>query len=213
MLGIMDTAELLTRAATLAETPGRTLLGIAGAPGAGKSTLAALLQDRLGARCVVVPMDGFHLDDPVLARLGRLHRKGAPDTFDVDGLVATLTRIRTATHTVYAPRLDRSREVAVAGAVQVDAAATLVVVEGNYLLLEDDGWRDVRALIDETWFLDVPQDVHAERLTLRRIADGHRPDASRAWVHAVDLPNGRTVEATRDRADLVMPATPASHGS
>ena len=143
--------ELIDRARALTETGTRRILGIAGVPGPGKSTLAAVVAARLGAAAAQVPMDGLHLADVELARLGRLDRKGAPDTFDAFGYVALLRRLRAAEpgEVVYAPAFERTMEQPVAGSIAIDPSVPLVVTEGNYLLLPDAPWDRVRPLLDE----------------------------------------------------------------
>lgn len=192
---------------------GRTLLGIAGAPGAGKSTLAAEVVARVGAEvgagvgqvAVVVPMDGFHLHDDELARLGRSDRKGAPDTFDVGGYVAMLRRLREETdRTVYAPQFDRTRELSVAGAIAVRPEHRLVVSEGNYLLHDALGWSAARPLLDEVWFVEQDESTRVERLVERHVAHGKPLDLARRWTTSSDQANADLVAGTRDRADLVV---------
>ncbi|WP_231384047.1 nucleoside/nucleotide kinase family protein [Cellulomonas sp. URHD0024] len=206
----MSVDDLVDRARALAGSNRRTLLAITGAPGAGKSTVAAALLRALGDQAVLVGMDGFHLADDELERLGRRERKGAPDTFDVGGYVALLRRLRHQVEpVVYAPRFDRGLEAAIAGAVAVHEDTPLVLTEGNYLLLDDLGWDAVRPCLDEAWYLDVPPDVRSERLVSRRRSFGDAPEDARAWVANVDTANGLIVEATRTRADLVARLTPA----
>lgn len=198
--------DLVARAEALASGP-RRLLGITGAPGAGKSTVAAEVVALVGPRAVVVPMDGFHLAQTELERIGRADRKGAPDTFDADGLVALLARLRTPGRTVYAPEYRRDLRNAVAGAIAVPSEVTLVVVEGNYLLLDDHGFGPVAGLLDESWFLALDDDVRLDRLVARHEAFGKSPQAARAWSHGPDESNARLVAATAVRADVVV--TPA----
>lgn len=198
-------AELVARARALAGSGRRTILGITGTPGAGKSTVTAALLDALGDDAVVVGMDGFHLADAELRRLGRRERKGAPDTFDVDGYVALLTRLAGQTAgTIYAPVFDRDREDPVGSAVAVHAETPLVITEGNYLLHSEHGWNAVRELLDEVWFLDVDAGTRRRRLVDRRLRHGHPLDAATAWVHDVDEVNAHVVDTTRDRADRVV---------
>ena len=203
--------EALTRAAALAVTGGRRLLGIAGAPGAGKSTLAADVVAAVAPAAVLVPMDGFHLAQAELVRLGRADRKGAPDTFDAAGLVALLQRLRQQTpgpglhdEVVYAPHFDRSIEEAVAGAIPVAADVPLVVVEGNYLLHGDGAWAGVEPLLDECWFVEVDDTLRVERLVSRHMSFGRSPAAAREWVLRSDEANARLVSRTRGRATAVV---------
>lgn len=178
---------------------------MAGPPGAGKSTLAAALVAALGpATAVLVPMDGFHLDDGVLEGLGRRDRKGAPDTFDAGGYVHLLRRLRSREdEVVHAPRFDRERELSLAGALPVPAEVPLVVTEGNYLLA-DGAFAPVRELLDEVWFLEVDPVLRRERLVARHVAHGRTPEAAERWVAGSDDANAVLVEATRGRADLVV---------
>jgi len=193
------------RARRLLDDRPRVLLGLCGAPGAGKSTLAHRVADVLGPVAVVVPMDGFHLQDEELDRLGLLHRKGAPETFDADGYASLLHRIRETTgRTVYAPSFDRDRELSLAGAIPVLPEHRFVVTEGNYLLLDEPGWRDVRAQLDECWFLRGDDARRRERLIERHRQHGRDRDAAVAWVMRTDEPNAVLVDATRHRADLVV---------
>lgn len=181
--------------------PDVRLLGLTGAPGVGKSTLAARLAARLGTP--VVPMDGFHFADVELVRRGLLDRKGAPDTFDAAGYAALLRRVRAGEPDVVAPSFDRDLEQPLAGAIAVPAIGT-VVTEGNYLLLDEPRWHGVRAEIDVVWHLQVDADVRRERLVSRHVAFGKSLAEARAWVARVDEPNARLVEAAAERADLVV---------
>jgi pantothenate kinase len=192
------------RASALAAAGSRAMLGFAGAPGAGKSTLAAALVDALAGHAVLVPMDGFHLADPELERLGRRDRKGAPDTFDAAGYVHLLRRLRDRRDAVvYAPVFVREQEQAVAGALAVPHDVRLVVTEGNYLLA-DDGFAEVRGLLDETWFVDVDPVLRRQRLVARHVHHGRSPEQAEQWVASSDDLNARLVDATRERADLVV---------
>lgn len=209
-MGALD--DLLARVEVLRrEVTGRpVLVGIAGPPGAGKSFTATALERALsveGATAVVVPMDGFHLANAELERLGLRDRKGAPETFDVHGFVRLLERVHAGpAHTVYAPAFDRAVDAAVAGAVAVEPGTDLVVTEGNYLLHDRDGWERVRPLLDLVAYLDVPDQVRRERLVARHAAGGRPGPAAAAWVDDVDEPNARLVAAGRARADLRLGA-------
>ncbi|WP_407319848.1 nucleoside/nucleotide kinase family protein [Isoptericola halotolerans] len=206
--------RLVRRAAALAARGGRTMLGITGAPGAGKSTVCEGLARELGDAVAVVGMDGFHLADDVLATRGSLGRKGAPDTFDVAGYVALLERLRRHDEAVvYAPRFDRGLEASIGGAVPVPAEVPLVVTEGNYLLGIDGGWQRVRPLLDAVWFLEVPARERTARLVARRVSHGHATGPARDWVHTVDEGNARVVTAGRHRADLVVRLTGQREGA
>jgi pantothenate kinase len=196
--------ELISRAGRLAAPGSRRLLGIAGAPGAGKSTVAAAVVRELGRAAVLVPMDGFHLAEAELHRLGRHERKGAIDTFDADGFVALLRRLREPDGVVYAPEFRREIEEPIAGAIPVPAEASLVVTEGNYLLATQPPWDAVRGLLDEAWFLEVDEAVRLDRLTARHVAYGRPPAQAWARARGTDQRNADLIAATRERADVVV---------
>lgn len=207
-----DLPTLAARAAALAahddETAERAVLGITGPPGSGKSTLGERLASAvaaLGVPVVRVPMDGFHLANAELVRLGRRDRKGAIDTFDVDGYAALLRRARTVrARTVYAPDFDRDVHQPVAGSIPVLPEARLVVTEGNYLLSPDPAWRAVRGLLDEVWYCELASDERVRRLVARHERFGKNADGARAWVASVDEPNAVAIAGWRDTADLVV---------
>jgi pantothenate kinase len=199
--------SLLERARGLA-TGRRAILGVTGPPGSGKSTLAALIVQLLdpdGRRVANVPMDGFHLADDALVRLGRRDRKGAIDTFDGDGYLALLRRVRTETdRTVYAPAFERTIEQPIAGSIAIEPATRLVVTEGNYLLAPAAPWPEVRAAIDEVWYCDADAALRRERLVARHIQFGKPEPEARRWVEQVDEVNARQIAETRASADLVI---------
>ncbi|MHB9857236.1 nucleoside/nucleotide kinase family protein [Streptomyces sp. YIM S03343] len=203
--------DLLRRARALAEGTHRASLGIAGSPGAGKTTLAERLVRELNGSgepwVAHVPMDGFHLADVELDRLGLRDRKGAPETFDAAGYAALLRRLRDAAQetTVYAPGFERVLEQPIAGAIPVPPSARLVVTEGNYLLLGTGAWTRVRAALDEVWFCELPEPERLRRLIARHEAFGKGHEEAVAWVMRSDQPNAELIEATRDRADLLLP--------
>jgi pantothenate kinase len=194
----------VARARRLTAGP-RRILGVAGAPGAGKSTIAAAVVRALGSAAALLPMDGFHLAGAELLRLGRRDRMGAPDTFDTAGYLALLRRLREAgPEPVYAPTFDRRIEEPVAGAILVEPTVPLVVTEGNYLLLDRGGWQQVRPLLDEAWFVAVNDHVRVDRLIQRHIRHGKTSTEARDWVLRSDEANARLIAATRERADLVI---------
>ncbi|GAA3667872.1 nucleoside/nucleotide kinase family protein [Nonomuraea antimicrobica] len=202
----MGAEGLVERVRRLADGGGRVLVGIAGCPGAGKSTLAGRLAGALtaaGLPAVWVPMDGFHLADVELERLGRLSRKGAADTFDAHGYLALLRRLRAETaDTVYAPSFDREIEQPIAGAIPVPPGTRVVVSEGNYLLSGEEPWPRVRAAMTEVWYADLDDHVRLERLVRRHVEFGKTPDQAARWVTEVDEPNAAAIRATRTGADL-----------
>lgn len=211
MLEPMQWDDLLDRAGRLAAGGTRRILGIAGPPGAGKSTVAARLGAALteaGAAVTVVPMDGFHLADAELHRLGRHARKGAPDTFDGAGFVALLHRLRTETSgTVYAPEFRREIEEPVAGAIPVPPETRLVITEGNYLLVPDGVWAGVRGLLDEAWYLDLDEAERLRRLVARHMAFGRDEAAARRHALGSDQANAELIATTRGRADRIVSLT------
>jgi pantothenate kinase len=198
-------AELIERARRLAGSRHRSILGICGAPGSGKSTLAEALAGALGAKAALVPMDGFHLANSELERLGRRDRKGAIDTFDGAGYVALIGRLREAREPViYAPQFRREIEEAIAGAIGIPREVELVVTEGNYLLVGCDPWSALRALLDEVWYVEPGEALRQERLIARHIAFGKAPEAARAWSLGPDQRNAELIAATKSAADLVI---------
>ena len=206
MTTIGDMEALLVRARALADAGGRRLLGITGAPGAGKSTVAERVVDALGGAAVLVPMDGFHLANAELVRLGRRERKGAIDTFDAAGYVALLRRLRSpgASETVYAPSFRREIEEPIACAIPIGPDIPLVVTEGNYLLVGDGPWAEVRGLLDEAWFVAPDETLRVDWLIARHIAFGKPPEVARAWSLSTDQRNADLVATTRTRADVVV---------
>jgi pantothenate kinase len=202
--------DLVHRARALPQGGRRAILGIAGSPGSGKSTLAEHLVRELNGTgepwVAHVPMDGFHLADAELERLGRRDRKGAPDTFDAAGYAALLRRLRDEPDdVVYAPAFERVLEQPVAGAIPVPATARLVITEGNYLLLDTGAWRRVRPLLDEVWFCEPPERERVRRLVARHERFGKTHEEAVAWVSRSDERNAELVAATRGRADLIVP--------
>jgi pantothenate kinase len=198
---------LARRAANLAVS-GRAILGITGCPGSGKSTLAERLIARLdpAERWVVrVPMDGFHLADASLDRLGRRQRKGAIDTFDAFGYLALLGRIRTELdNPIYAPDFERVLEQPIAAGIAIDPGVRLVVTEGNYLLSATLPWPGIRELMAEVWYVELDNTVRRNWLVARHAAFGKSEAEARRWVTEVDEPNARQIASTRHLADLLV---------
>lgn len=196
------------RVTQMLTTGERRVLGIVGAPGAGKSTLVDAIEAEFGVQVIVVPMDGFHLSNRELHRLGRAARKGAPDTFDVAGFVHVLSRIRAQSSsnpdTVYAPIFARDIEEAIASSIAVLPDTPIVIVEGNYLLQSNGGWQHVSPLLDECWYVDVDADLRMARLIARHVQFGRTAEEATAWVTHTDEPNARLIESTKNLADWVM---------
>ncbi len=203
-------SALIQAAWSLVPEKGRGVLGVAGLPGSGKSTLAEQLVAAVaGARGVdvvaYVPMDGFHLSDAQLTRLGILDRKGAPDTFDGWGYAALVQRVRSEfDHPVYVPGFERDLEQPIAAALMVPTTARLVITEGNYLLLPDEPWPTVRAALDEVWFVHTDERMRVERLVERHVQFGKDRGHAAEWVDRVDGANARLVADTADRADRIV---------
>ena len=185
---------------------GRKILGIVGPPGCGKSTLAAALLELLGDDAVAVPMDGYHLANVELARLGRAGRKGAEDTFDSAGYVSLLRRLKNqqANEIVYAPEFRREIEEPIANAIPVFPETQLVITEGNYLLLDHGHWAGISDLLDEIWYVDIDHSIRRERLVKRHMHFGRSQSAAEDWVANTDEPNAVRIEATKHRADVLF---------
>jgi len=194
------------RVNALLEGGGRKILGIVGPPGCGKSTLATVLLELLGNDAVAVPMDGYHLANVELSRLGRAGRKGAEDTFDSAGYVSLLRRLKSqpANEIVYAPEFRREIEEPIANAIPVFPETQLVITEGNYLLLDCGHWAGIRGLIDEIWYVDIDHAVRRERLVKRHMRFGRSQSEAEAWVADTDEPNAIRIEATKCRADILF---------
>jgi pantothenate kinase len=197
--------ELAARIDALLDTRHRVILGITGLPGSGKTTVAEAVVAYVGSSAVHVPMDGFHLADVELARLGRLQRKGAIDTFDGHSYLVLLERLRAVPpHIVYAPAFGREIEQPVAGSIPVFPDTRLVVTEGNYLLDDEQPWPQVRKALSQVWYLDAPADVRRRRLISRHEQFGKSHEQARVWVQSVDEPNARRIEKFRHKADLTV---------
>lgn len=206
--------QLIARAERLATTGTRRLLAIAGPPGSGKSTLSAALLAQLPVgHAALVPQDGFHLADAVLADLGLSARKGAPETFDAAGLLTLLTRLRNNIEPiVYAAQFHRELEMAVAGSIPVGRETPLVIVEGNYLLLDSEPWRTGRTLFDETWYLDVADDTRQSRLIRRHQEFGKSPEDAARWTLGNDERNADVIRRSATVADVIIQLADGTNG-
>ncbi len=199
----MNTDDLAQVIRDWATGKGRFLVALAGPPGAGKSTLAAALVAALGTGSKAVPMDGFHYDDAILLARNARQRKGAPDTFDVQGFLHLLRRLRVETE-VAIPLFDRDLEISRAGADIITATDRILIVEGNYLLLNEPPWTEAAPLFDLTVWIDVPEAELDRRLVTRWAHHGKSLAEARAWIDSNDLPNIRRVVAGSRAADVVL---------
>ena len=197
---------LFARIDALTAQGGRRLLGVTGAPGSGKSTLAQQIVAHLPDRAILVPMDGFHLANSELERLGRRGRKGAQDTFDSAGYVALLRRLRDqcSGEIVYAPEFRREVDESIGSAIPVSPDHRLIVTEGNYVLLDTGHWSDVRPLLDEVWYVEIDPELRRQRLVARHMRYGRSEGAARDWAALTDEPNAVLIAANRARADLIV---------
>lgn len=189
--------------------PGRNLVGIAGAPGAGKSTLTQklvdYLQDVLNIPSAYLPMDGFHFSNEILRQKQLLDRKGAPETFDVNGYLDLLQRLRaTVNYSVFAPTYSRSLHEPIAAAIEIKPDTQIIVTEGNYLAVNNGGWENVREMLDILWYLDTDVSLLRDRLIARQMAGGRSKELAVKWVNEVDLPNANMVQKTKSEADSLI---------
>jgi pantothenate kinase len=198
----------LARAVTLATSGRRAILGITGAPAAGKSTYAEQLTAELaglGHDVALVPMDGYHLAQAALEELGLTAVKGAPHTFDGYGFVALLDRLkRSPEETIWAPKFDRDLEDSIAASIPVAPEVSLVITEGNYLLLDELPWATARTVLDEVWYIDLSDDVRHERLEARHRRYGRSPEEAHERTYGTDEANAKVIAATKPAADAII---------
>lgn len=200
-----DRTALAEDARRLVPGAGRAVLGLAGPPGAGKSTLARALVKALGDLAAYVPLDGFHLANAQLDRLGLRSRKGSQPSFDVWGYASLLRRLAADTsRDVFVPDFDRALDEPVAARHRVTPRARLVVTEGNYLACDAPGWREARALMSEVWYVEASDAVRDARLMARHTGFGRGEAAARAWVDGNDAPNAELVKRSRARCDRIV---------
>ena len=196
--------EVITRAKSLI-TGERKIVGLIGKPGAGKSTLSAQLIEHLGAQAAILNMDGYHLSNLALRELGRADRKGAPDTFDALGFTAILQRVKNQVdQDIYFPVFDRSIEESIAAQGVITPEVKLVITEGNYLLHNENNWGGVKELLDESWFIEVDDQIRIERLVNRHHKFGKSKADAHSWATGSDENNARIVAQTRELADVII---------
>jgi pantothenate kinase len=198
-------AEILSK---LSNTDGRLIVAIAGPPGAGKSTISEYLRDAINkggvGSAVIVPMDGFHLDNAILEERGLRSRKGSPPTFDCAGFAALLGRLKNASEDVIIPAFDRTLDLARAGAAIVRVDHQILLVEGNYLLLNQEPWTELASFFDMTIFLEVPFSELERRLIQRWLDHGHTEDAARQRALSNDIPNAELVVSSSRDANYIV---------
>ena len=196
----------IARVSSLLDSPHRFILGVIGKPGVGKSTFTQFLNEHVASEFIsVLPMDGFHMSNEKLIELGRRDRKGAPDTFDVDDFAKCLAVVRDGHgNNIRFPIFEREIEASIPDAGLIPAQAKLVVVEGNYLLHDAYGWEKIGNYLDETWFLDVDEELRMQRLIARHIQFGKTPEAANEWSRGTDEVNARLIEQSRSRATFTV---------
>jgi len=203
VVATFTTVDALTTFVQSLPTWRQQIVGIVGAPGAGKSTIAAALVSQL-PDAALLPMDGFHLPQARLVELGRRERMGATDTFDVPGFLAVLRDLRVSGGPVFAPGFDRTIEEPVPDAIVIQPSAATVVVEGNYLLLDSGGWEEAAELFDATFVVQLDDRIRLDRLIARHVRYGKSEADARAWALGPDEANARLIAGTAARADHVI---------
>jgi pantothenate kinase len=189
-----------------AATSTRKIIGIIGKPGGGKSTLSKYLLKGMDPKLISgVPMDGFHLSNKVLKELGRSDRKGAQDTFDVKGFTTLIQRIKSdSADPIYYPVFDRSIEESIAAQGVVYPSTRVVIVEGNYLMHDKNGWQEISPLLDQSWYAFLDEDIRISRLISRHIAFGKDPESAKAWAKGSDQVNAELIELGVGRCDFLI---------
>ena len=197
---LIEVKNLLTRSER------RIIVGIVGEPGAGKSTVTDFIFQNLeNESAALLPMDGFHYSNQVLKRLGRTDRKGAPDTFDASGFTALLSRIKSEPHVdIYFPIFHRDIEESIAAEGVIPAGTKLIITEGNYLLLQSNGFAGIKPLLDESWYLQIDSQLRQSRLIERHQRFGKDPAAAKAWALGSDEQNGVIIRESAPEASRII---------
>ncbi|CAN5191019.1 nucleoside triphosphate hydrolase [soil metagenome] len=188
----------------------RYLLGLAGSPASGKSTFSAQLVNRINfvlnkEVAVVVPMDGYHFSNQVLDEMGLKPLKGIPATFDGQGFVDLIKRLKSETNeSVFAPLFDRSIEASIENGIEIAPRHEIIVSEGNYLLIDEKPWNELRNLFDEIWFIDSTMEKLMPRLLERHKNCGRNNEETKAKIDSTDLPNAILIDGTKSRAHRVI---------
>lgn len=202
--------QAMERIARLSTRSGRILIGIAGEPGAGKSSLTLQLVRR-HPEFAALGLDAFHLDNRILDELNRLDRKGSIDTFDWGGYYSLLTRLRNRNEdVVYCPVFDRSNERVIGSAIAIGQEVDVVIIEGNYLLADEPMAKAARPLFDEIWYINLAHDERLRRLVSRHEAFGKSGREAYEWANGSDEANARLIRKTRGRADSIL-EMPVAH--
>lgn len=197
--------ELLTEIKLRTQGDKRLVVGVAGPPGSGKSTLAEDLVTCIGTSAAVLPMDGFHLDNDTLQQMGLLHRKGAPDTFDAQSFVKLVRVLKHQSSLTY-PTFDRDADSTIPDGGRIDAGSDIVLVEGNYLLLDSPPWSDLAALFDLTVKLVVNRTELERRLIERWVNHGLSESAAKTRAQENDVRNAEVVMTRSRPSDFIYEA-------